>query len=35
MALRAIGNKKNLKNDDDEEIYDGCDGRKKGMLKKK
>ena len=24
-----------MKNDDDEEIYDGCDGRKKGMLKKK
>ncbi len=24
-----------MKNDDDEEIYDGCDGRKNDMLKKK
>ena len=24
-----------MKNDDDEEIYGGCDGRKKGMFKKK
>lgn len=27
--------KDDVKNDDDEEIYGGCDGRKKGMFKKK